>query len=57
MTKPLRFTKIELDNAAKVACAHGVSVRLEVDGSMVIEPVIIENHTKKEIDKIDGGLL
>lgn len=38
MSKPLRFTKTEMDNAAKIAIAHGVSVRLTRDGDLVIQP-------------------
>ena len=38
MSKILRFTKTELANAAKVAKAHGVSVKLGTDGSIFVYP-------------------
>lgn len=38
MTKPLRFTKAELANAAKVAKAEGVSIELKPDGGMLVIP-------------------
>jgi hypothetical protein len=38
VSKLLRFTKTELANAAKVAKAHGVSVKLGTDGSIFVYP-------------------
>lgn len=42
MSKPLRFTKTELDNAAKVVSQHGVSVRLMRNGDLLVFP---DTHT------------
>lgn len=47
MTKPLRFTKTELANAAKLCREHGVMVRLSRDGSMLVIP---DTHKPKPVD-------
>lgn len=38
MTRALRFSRAEIANAAKVAREHGVAVKLERDGSIVVLP-------------------
>jgi len=38
MSKALRFTKSELENAAKLCRAHGVVVKLVRDGSLLVFP-------------------
>ena len=38
MTKPLRFSKAELENAAKLCREHGVVVKLDRDGSLLVFP-------------------
>lgn len=38
MTRALRFTKHELENAARLCRAHGVAVRLTRDGEIVVFP-------------------
>jgi hypothetical protein len=40
MSKPLRFTKAEIVNAAKIAKEHGVAVKLDSDGSLMVFPDI-----------------
>lgn len=38
MSKPLRFSKSELSNAAKLCREHGVVVKLDRDGSLIVFP-------------------
>ncbi|PSM20211.1 hypothetical protein [Nitratireductor sp. StC3] len=38
MTKPLRFTKSEIANAARIAREYGVAIKLDADGSIIIYP-------------------
>lgn len=47
MSKPLRFTKAELENAAKLCRAHGVLVKLGRDGSMLVIP---DTHNHETVD-------
>lgn len=47
MSKPLRFTKVELANAAKLCREHGVMVKLGRDGSMLVIP---DTHRLEVID-------
>jgi hypothetical protein len=41
MTRALRFTKSEMANAAKLCREHGVQVKLDRDGSILVIP---DNH-------------
>ena len=47
MSKPLRFTKAELANAAKLCREHGVMVKLGRDGSMLVIP---DTHKPPTVD-------
>lgn len=47
MTRPLRFTRSEIANAALVAKEHGVSVKLDRDGSILLIPA---NHNGSDLD-------
>ena len=47
MSKPLRFTKAELANAAKLCREHGVMVKLGRDGSMLVIP---DTHRPEMVD-------
>lgn len=40
MTAPLRFTRAEIANAARIAKEHGVAVKLDKDGSLIVIPDI-----------------
>lgn len=47
MSRPLRFTKAELSNAAKLCREHGVVVKLGRDGDLFVFP---DTHMPKPID-------
>lgn len=48
MTRALRFTRSEIANAALVAKEHGVSVKLDRDGSILFIP---DNHNRSGLDE------
>lgn len=50
MSRPLKFTKTELKNAAQVAVSEDVSVCLKADGSIEIVPTT--SSAPKEADSI-----
>lgn len=47
MTRALRFSRSELANAALIAREHGVSVKLDRDGSILVFP---GTHTPIAVD-------
>jgi hypothetical protein len=47
VSRPLRFTKAELANAAKICLEHGVLVKLGRDGSMLVIP---DTHKPQVVD-------
>lgn len=51
MTRALRFTKIELANAAKLCREHGVLVKLARDGSILVIP---DNHRPLAVDATEA---
>ncbi len=53
MTKTARFTKAEIRNAAVIAREYGVTIKLEVDGSMVISP---DTHKPTAADELEADL-
>lgn len=50
MSKTLRFTKAEIANAARLCREHGVVVKLDRDGSLLVFP---DTH-KPPVDISDG---
>lgn len=52
MTKPLRHTKSEIEHAARMACEHGLTTRLEADGAITFIPA---DHSPKTIS-VDHGV-
>lgn len=52
MTKAVRHTKHEIENAAKMADDLGLTVRLEADGAITFIPA---NHSPKK-RQLDHGL-
>jgi hypothetical protein len=50
MTKTSRFTKADIKNAAVIAREYGVTIKLEVDGSMVISPANTEMTAADELE-------
>ncbi len=52
MTKALRHTRHEIENAARVAAELNISVRLEPDGAITFLPVIHRAGTRR----LDHGL-
>lgn len=58
MSRALRFTKTEIDNAAKVASERGVAVRLTRSGDVLVFPA---THTHSvdttEEEDLDAELL
>lgn len=48
MTRSLRFTKAEISNAALIARSHGVAVKLDRDGSILVFP---DNHRPAKVDE------
>jgi hypothetical protein len=58
VSRALRFTKTELENAAKLCREHGVLVKLSRDGSILVIP---DNHRPEpvdtsEVDDLDAEL-
>jgi hypothetical protein len=54
VTRALRFTKSELENAAKLCREHGVVVKLAKDGSMLVFP---DTHRAPTLDVSEDELL
>lgn len=51
MTAPLRFTRAEIANAARIAKEHNVAVKLDKDGSLIVIPDI--NKIARVDDRAD----
>jgi len=51
MSKALRFTKAEIANAAKLCREHGVVVKLDRDGSLMVFP---DAHKPAAVDISEG---
>lgn len=47
MTRPTRFTKAEIENAARVCRSHNVIVKLARDGSLLLFPDL---HKTPKVD-------
>lgn len=41
-SRPARFTQADLNRAAKVAVAHGMRVRVDGSGDIILEPYVHE---------------
>ncbi len=50
MTRALRFSKSEIDNAAKICRERGVVVKMTRDGSLFVFP---DNHKPVALDSSD----
>lgn len=50
MTDKLRFTRAQMRNAAIIAKDEGVCIQIHADGSMMVTPVIPDNHNRSPID-------
>lgn len=58
MSRALRFSKAEIANAALIVREHGVTVKLERDGSMLVfpdthKPIVVD---RSETDDLDAEL-
>jgi hypothetical protein len=47
MSKRLRFTKAEIENAARAASDHSLVVKLEPGGSMIFTPPYLDADARK----------
>lgn len=58
MSRALRFTRSELANAALIAREHGVSVKLDRDGSILVFPGAgkVETVDSGDNDDLDAEL-
>jgi hypothetical protein len=54
MTRAARFTKAELDRAARLSIEHGVIVKLARDGSILVFP---EVHKGSSLDPSEDDIL
>lgn len=57
MTKPLRFSKAEITNAAQIAKAQGVAIELKPDGGMLLIPSTSGALGLDDADSNQGSLL
>lgn len=53
MTRALRFSRAEIANAALIAREHGVAVKLERDGSMIVFPDFNKKLSLDEQEEAD----